>query len=173
MSSADEIEVMLPQELCHPIRTESIGNASVVLPPAPDLPVGIRPQEVAQQSLIRHVDRPLDLPYLIHALQLGREAAVHAEDLVVDDGGHRQAVEAVGEELPQPDAEPALALVVEAVDAVDGGTFVVASEEEEVVGVLDLVCQQEADGLDALLPSVDVVAEEEVVGARWEAAILE
>jgi hypothetical protein len=72
---------------------------------------------------------------------------VHRENLLVDDSGDGQTVEAVGEGLPQLDVVSALALVVEAVDAVDGGTFVVASEDEEVLGVLDLVCQQKADCL--------------------------
>jgi hypothetical protein len=41
---------------------------------------------------------------------------------------------------------------------------VVASEDEEVLRVFDLVGEEEADGLERLLASVDVVAEEEVVG---------
>lgn len=35
--------------------------------------------------------------------------SVAAEDLLVDDGGNGEAVEAVGESLPQLDVEPALA----------------------------------------------------------------
>jgi hypothetical protein len=50
---------------------------------------------------------------------------------------------------------------------------VVASEDEEVLGVLDLVCQEQADGLERLLSTVDVVAEEEVVGLGRETAVLE
>ena len=49
----------------------------------------------------------------------------------------------------------------------------VAAQDEEVFGVLDLVCQQKADGLEGLLATVDVVTEEEVVGLRWEATVLE
>lgn len=37
--------------------------------------------------------------------------------------------------------------IVEAVDAVDGSTLVVASEDEKVLWVLDLVCQQQTDRL--------------------------
>lgn len=66
-----------------------------------------------------------------------------------------------------------LTLVVEAVDAVDGGTLVVAPEQEEVLWVFDLVRQQQADGLQRLFPSVHVVAQEQVVCLRGEAAILE
>lgn len=61
-----------------------------------------------------------------------------AEDLPVDDRRRRQAVEAVREGPPQAHAEPPLALVVEAVDPVDGGALVVPPEEEEAPGYLTL-----------------------------------
>lgn len=48
----------------------------------------------------------------------------------------------------------------------------VAPEQEEVLGVFDLVRQQQADGLQRLLPSVHVVAKEQVVGLWREAAVL-
>lgn len=64
---------------------------------------------------------------------------MHCEDLLVDDCCNRQAVEAVRERLPQLDIVPSLTLVVEAVDAVDGGAFVVATQDEEVFGIFDLV----------------------------------
>jgi len=37
--------------------------------------------------------------YLVHVVEFGGEAAVHAEDFAVHDGGDGQAVEAVGEGL--------------------------------------------------------------------------
>ena len=49
----------------------------------------------------------------------------------------------------------------------------VASQEEEVLGVLDLVREEKADGLERLLAAVDVVAQEQVVRLWWEAAVLE
>lgn len=98
---------------------------------------------------------------------------MHGEDLLVDDGGNGQAVEAVGKCLPQLDVVASLALIVETVDAVDGSTLVVAAQDEEVLGVLDLVGQEKADGLEGLLATVDVVTEEEVVGLRWESTVLE
>ena len=49
----------------------------------------------------------------------------------------------------------------------------VAAEDEEVFGVLDLVGEEEADGLETLFPAVDVVAEEEIVGFWREPAVLE
>ena len=137
---------------------------------------------------------------------------MHAEDLLVDDGGDGQGVEAVREDLPQLHVVSPLAcggavprttrvhtqhtrsrqaghndtlgscharslpktssladhkrqgarqrprtLVVEAVDAVDGRALVVASEDEEVLWVLDLEGEQQADGLKALFAPRKVV----------------
>lgn len=98
---------------------------------------------------------------------------MHSEDLLVNDGGNGKAVKAVGESLPELDVVSALALIVETVDTVDRGTFVVSTQNEEVLGVLDLVRKEEADGLEGLLATVDVVTEEEVVGLRRETAIFE
>jgi len=49
---------------------------------------------------------------------------------------------------------------------------VVAAKQEEVLRVLDLVRKQEADNLKALLPSVHVIAQEEVVCVGWEATVI-
>lgn len=49
----------------------------------------------------------------------------------------------------------------------------VAAENEEVLWVLDLVCQKKADRLKGLLASIDIISKEEVVGFRWESAVFE
>ena len=65
-----------------------------------------------------------------------------------------------------------LTLIIESIYSVDACTFVVSSEEEEILGILDLVGQKEANGLHRLLPSVNIVPKEEVVGIWRESAIL-
>jgi hypothetical protein len=72
-----------------------------------------------------------------------------------------------------PSTSYELTLVVEPVDSVNTGALVVSAEEEEVLRVLDLVREQEADGLERLLAAVHVVAQEEVVRLGREAAVLE
>lgn len=84
---------------------------------------------------------------------------MHGKDFLVNDGGNWQAIEAVGERLPQLDVVSSLALVVEAVDAVDRRTLMIAPKDEEVLGVFDLVCQQQTDGLERLLAAVNIVAQ--------------
>lgn len=49
----------------------------------------------------------------------------------------------------------------------------VTAENEKVLRVLDFVGQKKADGLEGLLSSVDVVAQEQVVCFRGETAVLE
>jgi cell division protein ZapA (FtsZ GTPase activity inhibitor) len=50
---------------------------------------------------------------------------------------------------------------------------VVTTQDEEVLGVLDLVGKEQADGLQGLLATVDVITEEEVVGLRGESTVFE
>lgn len=49
----------------------------------------------------------------------------------------------------------------------------VATEQEEILRVLYFIGQQEANCLEGLLATIDVVAEEQVVGIGRETTILE
>lgn len=81
-----------------------------------------------------------------------------AEDLVVDEGGQGKVIEQVGEVLPDVGvAVLAQALVVETVDLCDLARLVVATQDGDAAGVTDLEGDQESDGLDGEVASVDVV----------------
>lgn len=86
-----------------------------------------------------YVSRAHNATDLLHRVEIRAQAAVHGEDLLIDDGGDRQAVEAICKSLPELDVVATLAFVIEAIDAVDGSALMVASEDEEVFRVLDLV----------------------------------
>ncbi len=81
--------------------------------------VWVGPEQVTEESLVWHVGGPHDPPDLLHRLQVGAQAAVATEDFLVDDRSHGQAVEAVGERLPQLDVVSALAC-----KWIEGGVFV-------------------------------------------------
>ena len=66
-----------------------------------------------------------------------------AENLVVDDGSHGEAVEALNKLLPQLQAVSSFALIVKAINPIDGTTLMVSSKEKEVFRVLDLVSHHE------------------------------
>ena len=72
---------------------------------------------------------------------------MHGEDLFINDCSYRQAIEAIGESLPQFNVVSTLTLVIEAVDTVDGSTFMVAAQDEKVFRILDLVGEEQANGL--------------------------
>lgn len=72
---------------------------------------------------------------------------MHAKDLVINEGSDWNAVEDILELFPDADAIAALALIVEAIDTIDLTTFVIPAQQEEVLLKLDLVGQEEEDGL--------------------------
>jgi hypothetical protein len=120
---------------------------------------------------------------------------VHREYLLVDDGSDRQAVETVGEGLPQFDVVPAFTwaeasyqliwkdyqgtrikertFVIKAIYPVDACAFMVPSQDEEVFRVFDLVREEQTDRLEGLFTSVYVVAKEKVICFWREAAVFE
>lgn len=98
---------------------------------------------------------------------------MHSEDLFINDRSNWQAIEAVCECFPQLDIVPSLALIVESVNAVDGGALVVSTEDEEIFRVLDLVCQQQTYCFKRLFSTIYVITKEQVVGLWWESTVFE
>lgn len=98
---------------------------------------------------------------------------MHAKNLLIYQGGYGETIETVSECLPELDIVPALAFIIETVDAVDGGTLMISSEQEKVLWVLNFVSQEKTHGLERLLASVNVISQEEVVGIGRETAIFE
>ena len=94
----------------------------------------------------------------LEVVEVGAETAVHTQDTIVDDRGDRQDIEAGAELSPDAHVVPALAFIVKSVHSVDGLALVIASEQVEVLGELDLVREQQCDRFNTLLTSVNVVA---------------
>lgn len=65
----------------------------------------------------------------------------NATNLLIYQSSNWQAVEAVCECFPQAYVIPPFALIIEAIDPVDGCALMVASQQEEVLRVLDLQVQ--------------------------------
>lgn len=124
-------------------------------------------------GFITYISGPHYTADLLHGVQIGTQPSVHCEDLFVDDGGDRQAVEAVGKCLPKFDVVSSFALVIEPVNAIDRCTLVIAAKDEEILGILDFVCKQQTDGLQRLLAAVDIISQEQVVSFRRKATVFE
>jgi hypothetical protein len=70
-----------------------------------------------------------------YGICLGRPGLLY---LLINQGCNWQAVEAICEGFPQPDVVSPLALIIESIDSVDGCALMVASQQKEVLRVLDL-----------------------------------
>ena len=173
MRSANEVDVIFLEELLDDSLAKCVRDTAVVLSPARLSFLWIGPKQVAEEAIFGHFCWPCDLLELGHGDELGAQTAVHADNFVVDEGGNRHAVEAILELLPDADGVATLAFVVETIDTIDLTALVVASQEEEVLLELHLVCEEQNDGLQRVLSTVDVIAQKEVVGLRREPAILE
>ena len=173
---ADQVQVVLLVEVLDYYLPKSVRHTSIVLAPVNHVlfrVCRVTPQQVAEQAAVWDISGSQDFVNLLQIVEFWRQAAVNAENFVVHDGCHWETVEALDELLPKFKAVASLAFVVESVNSVDGPALVVASQQEEVLRVLDLVGKHQADNLQVLLASVDIVAQEEVVGLRWEVANLE
>ena len=73
---------------------------------------------------------------------------MHAENFLIDKGSDGEAIEDIAKDAPESDRVSAFAFVVESVDAIDLSTLMIASQKEEVLGILDLVAEKKADGFN-------------------------
>ncbi len=81
MRTAYEVQVMLLQEVRHAVWAKCVGHAAVILAPALDVLVWVRPQQVAQEAAVWHICGPRHALDLLQRLELGGQAAMHAQDL--------------------------------------------------------------------------------------------
>lgn len=139
MCPANQVNLILGVEFAHNVLSKGKADSPVVVSPVLNLLLGVRPKQIAEQSCVWHIGRPHNVVYGQNFIQLRGESPMHAQDLVIYQRSNWQTVEAVCENFPQFDTMSTLALVIEAIDSVDGGTLVVTSEEEKVLWVLYLV----------------------------------
>lgn len=147
MRPANQVDIVLLAEGRDYFLSKSERHSTVILSPSLYIFVGIRPKKITKKSGIRNIGGSHDSLDLVERAEFWAESSVHAEDFLVDQGCDWQAVEAVGEGLPEFDVVSAFALVVEPVDSVDGSALVVSSQQEEVLGVFYFVRQQQAHSL--------------------------
>lgn len=87
MPSAYEVQVVLLQKHFYNVFSEGVADSSVRVHPAVGQLVGVGPQEVADQPSVGHVSGAHDVAHLLQVVQFGRQASVHAEDLLIDQCG--------------------------------------------------------------------------------------
>lgn len=172
MSSADEVKIVFLDEFSHHVFTENPAYAPIILSKLTDTSLWVWPKQVTKETLIRYISRSHNILNLFQVLQLRTESSMHTEDFLIDQSHHGKTIEDIAESFPKSDGVSSFAFIIESVDSVDLGTLVITPQEEKVLWVLYFVAEQQCDGLKWLLPSVDIVSQEEVVGLRRESSIL-
>lgn len=88
---------------------------------------------------------------------------MHANNLIIDHSTTWQAVEGITKLFPHLDREAATAFIVKAINSVDSSTFMVTSQEEEVLRIFDFVGEQKTDNFKRLLSTINIVSEKQIV----------
>lgn len=70
MGTTDQIQIMLVQKLRHHLRAKGKWYTSVVLSPAQNILVWIRPEQITQQTLVGHISGAHDASNLLHGLKV-------------------------------------------------------------------------------------------------------
>lgn len=50
-----------------------------------------------------------------------------------------------------------LTFIIETINSINGGTFMIATQNEEIFRILDFVCKKQADRLQRLLSTIHIV----------------
>lgn len=133
----------------------------------------IGPEQIAHGSIGRWLLEPVELANIIERVNLGRESAMHAQELLIHEGGERQTVERLHASVIDALGVFDLALLLECEVLGEVAALVIAAQQEERRRVEQLHGPQVEHALDAKVASVDVVAQEEVARVRRRSAHFE
>ena len=171
--AADGIYLIGVVELLADVLAKGVAGATGRDAPAAAV-VRVRPEQVTHGSLMRNFLPTVKRAHIVKGVKRGREATVRAEEAVINECSEWEAVEGGSDAAPSGGvAILAKALVVEAVHLGDLAAFVVATQERDAVRPASLKREDVAHGFDAVVPAVNVVAKEEVVGVGGVAADVE
>lgn len=84
---------------------------------------------------------------------------MHTQYPIIDNCTNWQNIENGPEFSPKFDIIPPFTFIIKAVHSVNGLAFVVASQQEEVIRVLNFIGHQETDRFNTLFSSIDVVSD--------------
>lgn len=74
MGPTDEVHVVFVEELCDDVSSESEGHTAVIFTPAQHIFIWVRPKQVAEEALVRHIGGTHDPSHLLHSLKIGGQA---------------------------------------------------------------------------------------------------
>ena len=171
-------QIIALQELPHRVLPVRADLPAPTLREHPKVLGRVRPEEILEKrrrgGRFVAVNRPAERLNLIERVQVLGKTAVAAEEFVIDRGGQWELAENIVEGRDKTRSRKHRCDVVEeAVLRVYVKELVISADHEDVLG--EPVAQREEQGnhLDAEVPAVDVVAEEEVPAHRRKAELFE
>ena len=145
----DVVHPVNVEELLDDLRAERVSRAAGREGELVPLRVRVTPDQVRHGALVRDLAEAVDDLDLVDAVDARAQAAVHAEDLVVDDDGEGEEVEHVGEVVPDVGvAVLAVAFGVEAVGLRHTAGLVVAADQVHARRVAQFEADEEGDRFD-------------------------
>lgn len=93
---------------------------------------------------------------------------MYAEYCLVHNTTNGHVVENLAKTSPQVNAVSALYIIVKSVHTGHGCTLVVASKQEYMFRIFDFEKEQEGYGLQAMRPSINVAAQEQITAGWWK-----
>ena len=103
----------------------------------------------------------------MNAVQLGANAGVNSENVLVDDGTYRETVKSVHKVVPNAFVVIVLhTLLIESKGSGDKPAFVIATEEKDAVWIAHLQRKQKDNVLDGIGAAIHVITQKEIVRVR-------
>jgi len=166
MSSADHFKAVSVHKLITDIFAPAVSSTSGGrIEPIFAIIGWVRPQKIAQSTIMRNILLPIDISDLVEVINFRRKSSMQAENLVLDFSCDWQALEKFSKEFPDEVSSVFFeALVIEAIEFVDLPVLMVASEYRDPVLVLNFEQDNVEKRLHAVEPTINVVSHEEVVG---------
>jgi hypothetical protein len=162
MGAGDQLKVVDVVEFGSDTGSEEPASASWGESPSLNL-FWIGPHEVAEGALVRDLHTAFEQADLVEGLDVWGEATVDAEDLSFNDGADTEEVEHFGAVFPGVGVSVLSdRLVVEAVDGGDLAGLVVSAQQRDAAWVLELQAQEQLEGLDGVVATINEVAHENI-----------
>ena len=173
MGAADKVEVVGFEKFLDHCCVKSDAHSPIIHSKPIRIFFRVAPQQVTKKALFRDVTWPDNSLNLVDFFQFLTQAAVHTQNFVVQKSGDWKTIEAVCEYFPEFYVISLFAFVVKTVDSVNTRTLMISSGHKKVLGELYLIRQKQTHRLQALLSSVDIVSQKQIVRLRRVPAVLE
>mmetsp|Transcript_92004 Transcript_92004/g.259949 ORF Transcript_92004/g.259949 Transcript_92004/m.259949 type:complete len:302 (-) Transcript_92004:458-1363(-) len=174
MATDHELQIVFLEEIFGDVLAEGDAHTAFRRHAAP-ASLGVAPQHLGHQTLVRRLTVPIHLPDGIQSnIVLREKAPVDHEDLSIDHVAQRQQTERFAEHLVEVRIILLGHFALKPIELVHVPCFVIASRQVQVVRVAQFPCEKREDHLHGKGASIHEVAVEEIwVVLRGDAIDLE